>query len=378
MEQVEKRKKTVTVLFDPQIFLLQKHGGISRYFSEIIKAFGENPSLGILPVMETQYVLSSHALEALSAHRLRPLRSQVISLMHLIRLSLTRDSMTNNVDLVHQTFYLPGFLRRYKKIPRVVTLHDMIPENTQKRFAIWNPHFIKRKYIFAANLVLSVSNASTKDMRARYGHSESVTTTHLGVGPEFMPSLPRPTSNPNPYFLFVGQRQGYKDFLIALRAFSSTAKIHKSLEFKLVGGGKLSLTERRLVRKFDLTNRVQQLQVADEALPNFYSNAVALIYPSRYEGFGLPLVEAMASGAPILASDTPVNREICGMAAEYFEPGSQEQLFSLMGSLATEPSAFSDKIKLGLARALEFTWYKCAEKTALAYRSLVEIESKKG
>jgi mannosyltransferase len=172
--------------------------------------------------------------------------------------------------------------------------------------------------------------------------------------------------------LFVGKRNGYKNFATALGAFSKIIKTHKSISFRLVGGGKLSFAERRLLRKLGVSDRVEQLQVSSSDLPRLYSNSVALLYPSKYEGFGLPLVEAMASGIPILASDTPINREICENAGVFFDPENQDQLFSHMQLLLSEPNVFSDNVELGLERASEFSWYKCAEKTAIAYRSLLQ------
>jgi glycosyltransferase involved in cell wall biosynthesis len=372
MEAKEKQQKDLSVLFDPQIFLLQHHGGISKYFSEIIRIFRENPSLGIIPIIEYKYVFSAHALESLSAFNVMPLRRKVMAVAHLISLTLIRNSVRSDFQLVHQTFYLPGFLGRHKKLPHVVTLHDMIPENTGSKLRLWNPHFIKKKFLISADLLLSVSNSSTEDMRKKYRLTKPVTTTYLGVSSDFQPNPTNLNAFPEPYFLFVGKRGGYKNFATALGAFSKIARTHKSVSFRLVGGGKLSFAERKLVMKLGVSARVEQLQVSSSDLPRLYSNAIALLYPSKYEGFGLPLVEAMASGIPILASDTPINREICENAGVFFDPENQDQLFSYMQLLLTKPNVFSDKVELGLERASEFTWYKCAEKTALAYRSLLQ------
>jgi glycosyltransferase involved in cell wall biosynthesis len=363
----------INVLFDPQIFLLQRQGGISRYFAEIIKEFQSNPELGIRPLLETKSVLSEHALTELDSFNLKRVSSVKSALFSLAALILGKSKQNSDTaQLIHHTFYLPWFLGRHKLTPRAVTLFDMIPENTPRELRLWNPHFVKQSYVRRASLVLSISDSSTKDMLREYKLSLDVPTTYLGVSADFKPGLPRPDSKAHSYFLYVGNRGGYKDCLTATEAFSKVAKVNANTRLLLVGGGGLKRSERKLLKRLGLSNRVEQISVSNEALPSYYSNALALLYPTRYEGFGLPLVEAMASGIPILASDIEINHEICEDAATYFSVGDSERLASQMQQVLTDPQVVSDKIKLGLTRAQDFTWAKCAQKTAIAYRALLE------
>ena len=363
----------ITVLFDPQIFLLQRQGGISRYFAEIIKEFQSNPDLGIRPLLETKSVLSEHALTELDSFNLKRMPSMQSAVFSLAALILGKSEQNSDTaQLIHHTFYLPWFLGRHKLTPRAVTLFDMIPEKTPRELRLWNPHFVKRSYIRRASLVLSISDSSTKDMLREYNLSLDVLTTYLGVSADFKPGLARPANQSYPYFLYVGNRGGYKDCQTSIEAFSRIAKANPDLRLLLVGGGDLRGNERKLLKKLGLSNNVEQISVSNEDLPSYYSNALALLYPTRYEGFGLPLVEAMASGVPILASDIEINHEICEDAATYFSVGDSERLASQMQQLLTDPQAVSDKIKLGLIRARDFTWAKCAQKTAIAYRALLE------
>lgn len=373
--------KPIRVLFDDQIFMLQEYGGIGRYFSELAREFLEHPELGIQPVFESRTVVNRHLADSLGHVGINSGLSRLRGLGKLCFDLLIYRTPNIKADLVHCTFYLPGFLRRYKKLPKLVTLYDMIPENTSSRGRLWNPHFSKKRYLSSAAAVVSISSSSTKDMMREYGLTGQVTTTYLGVGNGFFPNQPALPSLPALYFLFVGARSDYKDFNVAAQAFSAFSPIQDAAYLVLVGGGQISKGEASLMSSLGIAHRVVQQSVPDSDLPKVYANALALIYTSKYEGFGLPLVEAMASGTPILASDTPINREICGAAAEYFPVSKSNELGRLMENVINYPESYEDKIGVGFSRATEFSWYGCAKKTAEVYREVMEktlIEDRHG
>ena len=365
-------EKSIRVVYDPQIFLLQKYGGISRYFVSLVKEFQANPKLGITPIVDARASCNEYALSELPGIDLVRVTGTFHSLAALAREVARPLSHYKHADIVHSTFYLPGFLRRGSPLPKVVTLFDMIPENTPRGIKFWNPHFLKKNYLRQASAVVSISDASTKDMLREYRLPITASTIYLGVGSEFQPNVPRAIDLPAAYFLFVGNRGGYKDFGTALRAFSEVAKSVKSIQLQLAGGGALTPRETKLVRKLGLEDRVVQRQISDKDLPSLYSNAIALLYTTQYEGFGLPLVEAMASGTIVLASDTEINKEISGESAIYFQVASSGDLSKLMSQVLDEPTSFSDKISQGLERAKSFTWANCAEKTASVYKALLK------
>ena len=363
--------KPIRVLYDEQIFLLQEHGGISRYFTELIKAFEQDNTLGVVPLISSKSVRNEYLLGETKISNLHKVKSKIGSVFVLITQLLFNRKNVFGADILHATFYLPGFLGRFLGVPRAVTLYDMIPENTDRPKGSRNPHFAKRKYMTQADLILSISNASTSDMQREYGLSLEIPTTYLGVGPEFMPNLPKLSWLPKRYLLFVGNRAGYKDCKLAFEAFADVAERNPDLYLQLVGGGALSPEETSLAKDLGIHGRIQQNSVSNEDLPAVYSNAAGLIYPSRYEGFGLPLVEAMASGVAVLASQTPINNEICGDSATFFPVGDRQKLAMEMSNLISGARDFQDKIASGLVRSKDFTWHKCAEKTAGEYRKLL-------
>jgi len=248
----------------------------------------------------------------------------------------------------------------------------MIPEKTSSKGRLWSPHFFKRQYLTKADAVVSISVSSTKDMLREYEIHKDVPTTYLGVSANFAPNLERIEGTPASYFLYVGQRGGYKDSETALEAFAEISKLHPDVQLVFIGGGALTSKEKKQLSLFGISARVIQMSIADSELPRIYSNAIALIYTSKYEGFGLPLVEAMASGIPIVASDTEINREIAQEAAHYYPPGQALPLALALQGLIANPSTQQTKIKIGLERSKDFSWLNCAKQTAAVYRSVLQ------
>jgi len=362
----------IRVVFDEQIFLLQKHGGISRYFTELIATFEENPELGVQPVLPFQAARSEHIIARLGGSKLKRVGSTLGALILLFRSTLENRGKSFPADVVHLTFYTPGFFGRFKGIPKVSSLFDMTPELTSRRFGFWNPHLQKRKFLTQSDAIISISNSSTEDMAAVYDEQRSTPTAYLGVSSSFHPNIEEPPIQEKPYLLFIGARSGYKNWMMSALAFAEVAREHPSLKYMLIGGGPLTRSERRVLKEAGILNRVIQKSVPDSDLPNYYSNALALVYPSKYEGFGLPLVEAMASGLPVLASDTRINKEICGAFAWYFPDADLVSLASLMEeAIQRTLPELHHKVGMGLQKAKKFSWYSCAENTAKVYRSLV-------
>jgi len=369
--------RPIRVAYDEQIFLLQSRGGISRYFTELIKTYLDHPELGVTPLLIENRTLNLHLAEELGSRGFSSGISRFNSLVKLVvGLALGR-SRKLEADLMHLTFYLPGYFGRYRQLPKVVTLHDMIPEKTRLKTQLWNPHFDKRNYLIKAAAVVSVSNTSTKEMKREFGLVRSVSTTYLGVNSNFSPNAPKLGNLPNSYFLYVGARGGYKDAETVIGALARLPRAYREVHLIFVGGGSLTLHEKELIGSTGMSGYVRQVNISDEELPSLYSNSIALVHSSRYEGFGLPLVEAMASGTPIIASDTEINREIAGEVATYFQAGNLQSLIEVMTNAITGQNGDSTKIKAGLIRAKEFSWVECARQTAEVYRTVMQTSRDK-
>lgn len=356
------------VLYDDQAFAMQRQGGVSRYVAELINAFRRDPGLGVEPVALVARTANRHALDlgiakpALAlANRQRPQR-WANRLVHR-RLPAA--------DLLHLSYFDAKLLQRAKRsgCPIAVTVHDMIPEKFPDRFPQGNPHVGKADAVRAADVVLCVSESTRADVLDVYSDLRAVVTvTHLAASGRFTPGLPRVPGLPSSYVLFVGSRSGYKDFGVLAGAFGLVARQRPDLGLVAVGGGAFSAAERAAFADHGVADRVCQVELDDDGLAAAYSNAQAFVCCSRYEGFGIPAVEAMASGAPVVLAETSSLPEVGGDAALYFAPGAADELAERLCQLLGDEAERERRVAASLQQAQRFSWAATAQATAAAYR----------
>lgn len=359
------------VAFDEQIFALQAYGGISRMFAELAKQFYGDPELGVelLPLnapVINRYILDDPVVRTRMA--VRDAGHEYTSLLRYI----ARIQPRPGNDIVHNTFYLPHGLAAYPGAKRIVTVHDMIPELMPKTRRRLDFLTLKRRYVMRADHVICVSEATRRDLLEVYGEIQApISVVHHGVDPLFRPDSEPHSELPHHYLLFVGKRGQYKDASTLMRAFSTISKRDSDLVLLFVGGGSFSTDERRQLDRLGISARTIQTSLADHLMPAAYSNAAACVFPSHFEGFGLPALEAMACGTPTVLAHATSLPEVGGDAAVYFEPGDSEGL-----ARAIEPLLYDETLRAhyrtaGVDRAALFTWRKAARETADVYRQTV-------
>ncbi len=360
--------------YDDQALLAQRRGGVSRYVLSLVGVFGAAPELGVEPVTAWRFSTNEHALAAGVARGIGPLDRHrrgfdPISAGACFALNSAGRRRARGADLLHQTFYHPRFLEKRGSRPSVVTVYDMIPELFPELFDR-NPHLAKAEYIRQSDLVIAISESAAADLVRVYGEiAAPIVVTPLGVDPVFRPGVRALSDLPPRYQLFVGRRDGYKNFGVVIAALASDAS--NSDPLVAVGGGPFSVEEHRLLARYGLGGRVIQRDLPEVALPAAYANASVFIFPSQYEGFGLPTLEAMASGTPTLLAAASSLPEVGGSAARYFDPTDSSALADLLRWIDNDPGGAADLGARGLARASEFTWRRTAELTGLAYRQLL-------
>jgi glycosyltransferase involved in cell wall biosynthesis len=252
--------------------------------------------------------------------------------------------------------------------PGIVTIHDLSferhPElmNRRDRFVFRTvvPRSVRR-----AARVLAVSEWTKRDLVERYGIPEQkIVVTPNGVDPVYAPGS---GSDEGEYVLFVGTLQPRKDPLAAIEAL---ALANVDLPLMLVGPDKGSGAEaRHLASKLGLNGRVELTgHVGKERLAELYRAAACLVFPSRYEGFGLPVLEAMASGTPVVATAAASIPEIAGGAAVLVEPGDP---VALAGGIERAIADRERLVRAGLERARLYSWAETARRTLAVYEELL-------
>jgi glycosyltransferase involved in cell wall biosynthesis len=279
-------------------------------------------------------------------------------------------------DVWHATWYdgrAVPHLKRHPGKPLVTTVYDMTPEVMPSAIppGVGNPHQGKQAMVEAADMVVAISAATKADLlRFTAMPAERIRFIHLGVGDglSWRAGSPRPPGLPDRFVLFVGKRAGYKNFTGVAPALAALMTAQPDLHLVCVGGGPLTAAE---TAPFGATrDRVRQLQADDQTLAWCYAHAAAFLFPSLYEGFGLPILEAFVNRCPAVLAERSCFPEIGGEAALYFDPDRPEQLVELLGRLIADEPQRHRLAEAGALRARDFTWTRMVEAHAALYREL--------
>lgn len=280
-------------------------------------------------------------------------------------------------DIIHHTYYDSAYLTTPHS-RRVITVYDMIHEKfrpSKGKNLIQSEQ--KRRAVLAADHVIAISHSTSIDLQEMWGvPSDKITVIHLAAQP-FRGDIGEPgktsaaKSTRRPFLLYVGLREGYKNFDSLLQAIASSPQLRKDFDLIAFGGRPFSRTQYDAIIHYGLDpSKVIHRSGDDQVLASHYRSAATLVYPSLYEGFGLPPLEAMKSGLPVCVSNTSSLPEVVGDAGEYFDPTDPESIASAVERVVYNPDLASELSKKGRIRATEFTWNKCADATTTVYRKL--------
>jgi glycosyltransferase involved in cell wall biosynthesis len=257
-----------------------------------------------------------------------------------------------------------------------ITVLDMIDEKyhcNDKKYSKLIKH--RKKIISSADHIIAISENTRQDIIAHFNiDPHKITTIHLGCSleDEAIAAYKKDEST-HPYALYIGSRKGaHKNFNNYLSAIEIIAKSNPSLQFVFGGGGNFTNEERDAISKKQLGNRIVYQPIhGDEDIIKLYKNAKILIYPSLYEGFGLPALEALQLGCRSLLSSTPALREVAGTCADYFTPGSIDELTNVLLKALAQGVEQNPHHDSGINQAMKFSWLETAKDTAKVYHSLI-------
>lgn len=357
------------IMYDYQILWLQKYGGISRYFYEIVHRISEKHKDVIIevPVLsaKNQYFKDLFSYVELKVSVVERIINEIWTVLKIIFSRLKKEPY----EIIHLTFYLPLIWDKFidrSQTKVVVTVYDMIHEKymEEDKRLIRN----KKKWMEKADGIITISEYTKQDILKIYPqlYEKEIKVIYLGNSLELKPVR---VEVPERYVLFIGNREGYKNFLLLIKAFSQMTDY--SISLLCVGGGEFSEEETEKIRQLNLEKRVTNLDVNDAQLAYLYQNAICMVFPSVYEGFGIPILEAFYWRCPVLLSDCSCFPEVAGDAAIYFRGNSVDDLYDKLSCIIENIQIREDLIKKGDLQLRNYSWMKTADETYNFYNKLL-------
>ncbi|MFH2069167.1 MAG: glycosyltransferase family 1 protein [Candidatus Omnitrophota bacterium] len=375
------------ILYDFQAFSIQRFGGVSRYFCELINHFGDDPDLvWELPIRwsDNEYLCnlkkSDGGAEGVTGSCrgfLKRLNFRGKRRMYQLknRPWAIERIRTSEYDIFHPTFYDDYFLKYLFTKPFVLTIHDMIHEIYPDFFSPADPTSNRKKILVQkATRIIAISKTTKKDLIDVFKVPEDkITVIYHGnsLAADVKPVDFQPIKNlPIPYLLFVGARVGYKNFYFFLRSIAALLLANPELRV-VCAGSVFTAEENRFFKSLGLTGRIRQYAVDDACLTYLYQNARAFVFPSLYEGFGFPVLEAFSCGCPAILSMAGSLPEIGGDAAIYFDPKDGYAIREAVSRVIGDEDIRKELIRKGKTRANDFSWEKTARMTKQVYAEVL-------
>jgi glycosyltransferase involved in cell wall biosynthesis len=363
------------ISFDPQIFSGQLYGGVSRYICELAFRISESSDAEVRVVapMYLNKFLNNLSKKIVIGFK-SPFPYGFFRLQQRVISMLFGDLILRFIkpNIIHETYYFKYPLGP-KSASRVLTIHDMIHEKFKNHFP-YGDKISKHKAVAAsrADHIICVSESTKIDVINILGiKPEKITVIHLGFSLMTYPnSFVRHSGRQ--YLLYVGNRGGYKNFLPMLEAFATSEMLCSKYDLICFGGGAFNVEELKAINALNLNPKnIIQVTGNDSNLANYYKNARAFVFPSLYEGFGIPPLEAMSYGCPVVCSNTSSIPEVVGDAGQYFDPYDKKSMQKAIEMVTNSSELRNSLVIRGRIRLKEFSWEKCASATLNVYKSLI-------
>ncbi len=369
------------ILFDHQTFRNQRYGGISLYISNLINGINQdskNFARLTIPSFDNENLPKSVASPNwgyMNVWRMMPTKGRRVS--NVFSLYALR---VKTYDVFHATYYDSYFLKGIApNKPWTFTYHDMTHEILGGRFPglTADRKLLQDKGQLAqtAPLIIAISELTKQDIVNHHQVDPArIRVIHHGNPYEQLVLDNEPASSPFdfPYLLFVGNRWAYKNFSLCVQAVASLLRRH-SIHLVCAGGGSFTEEETTLLEQNRVTGLVHYQAIRNGDLPRLYQHAVAFVFPSLYEGFGLPILEAFSCRCPCVLSTAGALPEVAGSeAAIYFDPDDADSMAVAVETVIAGSAALRNRlVTAGTARLSLFSWQKTINETVNVYRQLM-------
>lgn len=363
--------QSLRIAIDNQIFLNQSRGGISRSFCALnnsLNKFENVESRIIAPIHINRHLFESKKFQ--SDNYYLPGKTRNNKLRKLIENQ--SDEYSRRVlrkykpHIVHESFYRVDDPWS-KSIPRITTVQDMIREKVDKND---KRAFEKKSSISRAQRIICISQNTKKDLMETWNINEDlIDVIYLGVDSIFLAK--KIDFNKSDILLFVGNRGGYKNFNNFVIAFSRSKFLRENFRIVTFGGGAFNKAEIEMFTENNIKkSQVSNVNGDDKSLFRYYSKSAAFVYPSKYEGFGLPIVEAMAAGSLVFCSNSSAMPESGGNLAYYFNPDSIDSIIDTIETTLCNLVDLTQILFDSQVHAQKFDWNITARETLEVYRNV--------
>lgn len=363
------------IAYDHQAFTMQAYGGISRYYTTLAdQLLQQEQDVGVFAGLYRNNYIDDLPSGIVRGSKLVKYPPKTGRFFQWLNHGISQVQMkTWTPDVIHETYY--SSLPRLKTgAVRVTSVYDMIHELFNDQFSKRDMTTEWKKATFSrVDHILSISESTKRDLIELLGIAEEkISVVHLGVD---LTAFQIPTSVVSnikkSYLLYVGGRGGYKNFAGFIKAFASSPQLKSEFDVITFGGGAFTSSEKQQIKQCELgETQVRQISGDDQKLAQLYAHAAAFVYPSLYEGFGLPPLEAMASGCPVVTSNTSSMPEVVKQAGEYFNPSDVEDMRNAIERVVFSPARQTELIALGYENIKHFSWQKCAHETLVIYQKI--------
>jgi glycosyltransferase involved in cell wall biosynthesis len=296
-------------------------------------------------------------------------------LLNILNKKVSKEYISKgDYDILHPTYYDPYFLDYLGKKPFVLTIHDMIHEIYPEIFSS-KDKISERKKILAqkATKIIAISENTKSDIIKFLGIDEDkIEVIYLGNSLKINRDINAINIKiPKKYILFVGSRKSYKNFELFIDAVSLLINKDNELNIVCAGGGDFSKIEIEKFRSLEIRDKLFYYSSSDSTLAYLFQKATTFVFPSLYEGFGIPVVESFACRCPVICSKASSLPEVAGDAAIYFDPTDKSSMSDSIQKVIYNDKLKKQLINKGIERAKEFTWEKTADKTKKIYEGIL-------